>query len=111
VSDTWTKADVVVAQWFWRRPLSAVMEALADHGFVIERIVEAQPSAEALTRFPDDLTQDGRSVVHRLSTAASQRRLSSERPALNIHKACPITVIRVCGGVEPVLRVSRPSRR
>ena len=57
VSDTWTKADVVVTQWFWRRPLSAVMEALADHGFVIERIVEAQPSAEALDRFPDDLSQ------------------------------------------------------
>ena len=57
VSDTWTKGDVVVTQWFWRRPLSAVMDALADHGFVIERIVEAQPSAEALTRFPDDLTQ------------------------------------------------------
>ena len=57
VSDTWTKADVVVTQWFWRRPLSAVMDAVADHGFVIERIVEAQPSAEALDRFPDDLAQ------------------------------------------------------
>jgi hypothetical protein len=30
---------------------------MADHGFVIERIVEAQPTAEALDRFPDDLTQ------------------------------------------------------
>jgi SAM-dependent methyltransferase len=57
VSDTWTKADVVVTQWYWRRPLSAVMDAFAEHGFVIERIVEAQPSAEALDRFPDDLTQ------------------------------------------------------
>jgi SAM-dependent methyltransferase len=57
VSDTWTKADVAVTQWFWRRPLSAVMDAVADHGFLIERIVEAQPSAEALDRFPDDLTQ------------------------------------------------------
>ena len=57
VSDTWTKADVVVTQWFWRRPLSAVMEAFANHGFVIEQIVEAQPSTEALDRFPDDLTQ------------------------------------------------------
>ena len=57
VSDTWTKADVVVTQWFWRRPLSAVTEAFADHGFVIDRIVEAQPSAEALDRFPDELTQ------------------------------------------------------
>jgi SAM-dependent methyltransferase len=57
VSDTWNKADVAVTQWFWRRPLSAVMDVVADHGFVIERIVEAQPSAEALARFPDDLTQ------------------------------------------------------
>ena len=23
VSDTWTKADVVVTQWYWRRPLSS----------------------------------------------------------------------------------------
>jgi SAM-dependent methyltransferase len=57
VSDTWTKANIVVTQWYWRRPLSAVMEAFANDGFVIERIVEAQPSAEALDRFPDDLTQ------------------------------------------------------
>jgi ubiquinone/menaquinone biosynthesis C-methylase UbiE len=57
VGDAWTKEDVVVTQWYWRRPLSAVMDALADHGFVIERIVEPQPSAEALARFPDDLTQ------------------------------------------------------
>ena len=57
VSDVWKKADVVVTQWFWRRPLSAVVEAFADHGFVIERIVEAQPSVEALNRFPDDLSQ------------------------------------------------------
>ncbi len=57
VSDTWTKTDVVVTQRYWRRPLSAAMDAFADHGFVIERIIEAQPSAEALHRFPDDLTQ------------------------------------------------------
>ncbi len=57
VSDAWTKADIVVTQWYWRRPLSAVMNALADQEFVIERIVEAQPSAEALERFPHDLAQ------------------------------------------------------
>ncbi len=57
VSDTWTKADVVVTQWYWRRPMSAVVDLFADHGFAIERIVEAQPSAEALQRFPQDLTQ------------------------------------------------------
>jgi hypothetical protein len=47
----------VVTQWFWRRPLTAVMEAFADIGFSIERIVEAQPSAAAVDRFPDDLIQ------------------------------------------------------
>ena len=37
--------------------MSAVMDPFADHGFAIERIVEAQPSAEALHRFPQHLTQ------------------------------------------------------
>jgi SAM-dependent methyltransferase len=57
VGDTWTKSDVEVTQWFWRRPLSAVVDAFADHGFLIERIAEPQPSAEALVRFPGELSQ------------------------------------------------------
>jgi ubiquinone/menaquinone biosynthesis C-methylase UbiE len=56
VNDTWCKGDVEVTQWFWRRPLSAVIDAFADRGFMVERIVEAQPSAEGLRRYPDDLT-------------------------------------------------------
>jgi hypothetical protein len=55
VSDTWTKAGVEVTQRFWRRPLSEVAEAFANAGFVIERIAEPQPSAEALRRFPAEL--------------------------------------------------------
>jgi SAM-dependent methyltransferase len=55
VSDTWRKADVEVTQQFWRRPLAAVFGAFADAGFRVDRIAEAQPSAEALQRFPDDL--------------------------------------------------------
>jgi ubiquinone/menaquinone biosynthesis C-methylase UbiE len=55
VSDTWTKGDVTVTQHFWKRPLSADVDEFADAGFVIERVVEAQPSAEALERFPDVL--------------------------------------------------------
>jgi SAM-dependent methyltransferase len=55
VSDTWTKADVTVTQHFWRRPLSADVDEFADAGFVIERLVEAQPSADALARFPEAL--------------------------------------------------------
>jgi SAM-dependent methyltransferase len=55
--DTWKKADVVVTQWFWRRPLSAVMRAFADHGFVIEQIVEPQLSELALARYPEELAK------------------------------------------------------
>jgi ubiquinone/menaquinone biosynthesis C-methylase UbiE len=57
VSDTWRKADVEVTQWFWRRPLSAVLEAFADHGFLVERVVEPQPTEQALARFPDELAK------------------------------------------------------
>jgi hypothetical protein len=53
VSDTWKKADIEVTQWFWRRPLSAVVEAFANHGFVVERVVEPQPTEQALARFPE----------------------------------------------------------
>jgi hypothetical protein len=55
VTDTWRKADVEVSQQFWRRPLSAVADAFADAGFVIDRIAEPQPSQEALERFPSEL--------------------------------------------------------
>ena len=55
VSDTWTKDGVTVTQQFWRRPLSSVVDHFADAGFAVERLVEAQPSAEAVQRFPDDL--------------------------------------------------------
>jgi SAM-dependent methyltransferase len=57
VADTWRKADVEVSQQFWRRPLAAVADAFADAGFVIDRIAEAQPSKEALDRFPADLAR------------------------------------------------------
>ena len=55
VSDTWEKGGVTVTQHFWKRPLSADVDEFADAGFVIERVVEAQPSPEALERFPEDL--------------------------------------------------------
>jgi SAM-dependent methyltransferase len=56
VTDTWRKADVEVSQRFWKRPLSAVADAFADAGFVIDRIAEPQPSQEALKRYPSELT-------------------------------------------------------
>ncbi len=53
VSDTWTKANVTVTQRFWRRPLSESIQAFADAGFVVERIVEPQPTDDAVARFPE----------------------------------------------------------
>ena len=69
VTDTWRKADVEVTQQFWRRPLAAALDAFADAGFVVDRVVEPQPSEEALRRFPDDLANaDGvpSFIVYRL---------------------------------------------
>ncbi len=55
VSDTWRKGDVEVTQHFWRRPLSAVIDACSEAGFRLDRLVEARPDAAALSRFPDEL--------------------------------------------------------
>ena len=55
VSETWRKADVEVTQHFWRRPLSAAINAFGQAGFVVDRVAEPQPSAESLRRFPDEL--------------------------------------------------------
>lgn len=55
VSDTWHKADVEVTQWFWRRPLGAIIDACRDAGFTLDRVHEARPSPEAIERFPDQL--------------------------------------------------------
>ncbi len=55
VSDTWRKADVEVTQRFWRRPLADVTDAFARAGFVLDRVAEARPSADALRRWPAEL--------------------------------------------------------
>jgi SAM-dependent methyltransferase len=55
IADTWRKADIEVTQQFWRRPLAAVVDAFADAGFLMDRVAEPRPSAEALRLFPEDL--------------------------------------------------------
>lgn len=55
VSDTWRKGSVEVTQWFWRRPLETIIDALTDAGFTLDRVREARPSPEALEAFPDEL--------------------------------------------------------
>ncbi len=53
VADTWEKAGVEVTQHFWRRPLGAAVDAFADAGFVVDRVVEAQPAPASVERFPE----------------------------------------------------------
>ena len=56
VTETWQKGTVeATTQHFWRRPLSLVVAAFADAGFVIDRVAEPRPDPDALVRFPDDL--------------------------------------------------------
>jgi SAM-dependent methyltransferase len=56
VSDTWRKADIEISQHFWRRPLNSTFGEFAGAGFAVDRISEPQPSAEALERFPAELS-------------------------------------------------------
>jgi SAM-dependent methyltransferase len=73
VADTWEKAGVEVTQYFWRRPLGAVVRQFAAAGFVIEDVAEARPSPEALERFPLELAV----VADRPSFIAYRLRLAS----------------------------------
>jgi SAM-dependent methyltransferase len=57
VADTWLKGDLEVTQYFWRRPLAAVADAFTSAGFMIDRLVEAQPSSSSVQQFPEDLAQ------------------------------------------------------
>jgi len=54
VTDTWEKKGVAVTQSFWRRPLGAVVDDLADAGFVLARVGEPQLDEGMRRRFPDD---------------------------------------------------------
>jgi len=36
-------------------PPAATVDAFAEAGFMVDRVVEPQPSPEALSRFPDEL--------------------------------------------------------
>ncbi|BBX94126.1 putative methyltransferase [Mycolicibacterium boenickei] len=72
-TDTWRKAEVQVTQQFWRRPLAECINAFADAGFVTDRIVEARPSAQALQRWPSELSAaatDPSFIVYRLRLAS-----------------------------------------
>ncbi len=49
VSEVWVKPHTVT---FWRRPLTAVTDAVSEAGFLIDRLVEAKPDPELEFRDP-----------------------------------------------------------
>lgn len=59
LTDTWSKGGVTVKPSFWRRPLSAVIDAFADAGFVLERLVEPRATAEDRSQHPDEAERLG----------------------------------------------------
>ncbi len=53
VTDEWRGfADEAIKVSFYRRPLSAITEALTDAGFIIERLTEPQPTQDYLKADP-----------------------------------------------------------
>ncbi|MDQ3643071.1 MAG: class I SAM-dependent methyltransferase [Actinomycetota bacterium] len=50
VTETWLKGSREFEVTFWRRPLTAMTEAIASAGFVIERLIEPKPSPELRDR-------------------------------------------------------------
>ena len=52
VTETWEKGSGQFEVTFWRRPLTAMCQAITSAGFVIERVVEPQPLEELAARDP-----------------------------------------------------------
>jgi SAM-dependent methyltransferase len=53
VTETWEKGGRGHEVTFWRRPLTAMADAIATAGFLIERLVEPQPAAGLRALDPD----------------------------------------------------------
>ena len=97
LSQHWEKAGVEVTQFFWRRPLGAVVRQFAAAGFVMEDVAEARPSSEALMRFPHELAV----VADVPSFIAYRLRLASPRLCRKQRAAAP--------GEHPYARASASS--
>jgi ubiquinone/menaquinone biosynthesis C-methylase UbiE len=54
VTETWQKGGQPFEVTFWRRPLTAMTAAIGSAGFVIDRLVEPDPSPELRQRHPQD---------------------------------------------------------
>ena len=54
ITETWKMGSGVYEVTFWRRPLTAMTQAIAASGFVIEQLVEPEPLLELNERSPRD---------------------------------------------------------
>jgi SAM-dependent methyltransferase len=54
IRDAWSMDGRPVEMSFYRRPLSAVFNALRDVGFTVDRLEEPPPAPECAQRFPDE---------------------------------------------------------
>jgi SAM-dependent methyltransferase len=53
ITETWQKGDTSATVTFWRRPLTAMIDAFRGMNFRIDTIVEPMPLRECAERFPD----------------------------------------------------------
>lgn len=75
VTEVWTKGTGSFEVSFWRRPLTAMSEAIRQAGFVIERLVEPMPDARLRQSDPDNyalLTTQPRFLFFRLRPVATR---------------------------------------
>jgi SAM-dependent methyltransferase len=56
-SDVWRRDDGEWELRFWREPLTSLCDAVYRAGFLIERLVEPQPSESMRDRWPDDFVK------------------------------------------------------
>lgn len=54
VTETWRLRGGPYQVTLWRRPLTAITQAISDAGFLIDRLIEPQPLLELAQRAPED---------------------------------------------------------
>jgi SAM-dependent methyltransferase len=54
VTETWRLPGGNYQVTFWRRPLTAITQAISDAGFLIDRLIEPQPLPELAQRRPEE---------------------------------------------------------
>jgi SAM-dependent methyltransferase len=57
ITETWRKGGQAARVTFWRRPLTTMVAAFRDSGFLIDDVVEPAPLPECAERFPEDFAK------------------------------------------------------